>query len=152
MCNQPNTRHHNETTHYRLDAVVVGGGEKKGMDGKLVGREGIVVGNEGKVGIENGAVEVGRVGCVGFGNVDGNGGIEVGMVGRVGCGNVDGNGGIEVGMVGRVGCGKVDGNGGSPVVGIGIRCRDEAEQVLIIIVEERVTKQAMRKSLYDAIF
>ncbi|CAH8369074.1 unnamed protein product [Eruca vesicaria subsp. sativa] len=87
------------------------------MDGKLVGREGIVVGNEGKLGIENGAVEVGRVGC---GNVDGNGGIEVGRVGRVGFGNVDGNGGIEVGMVGRVGCGKVDGNGGSPVVGIGI--------------------------------
>ncbi|XP_048605901.1 uncharacterized protein LOC106358973 [Brassica napus] len=103
-----------------LDAAVVGGGEKKGMDGKLVGREGIVVGNEGKVGIENGEVEVGIVGRVGCGNVDGNGGIEVGMVGRVGCGNVDGNGGIEVGMVGRVGCGMVDGNGGSPVVGIGM--------------------------------
>ena len=89
------------------------------MDGKLVGGEGIVVGNEGKVGIEIGGIEVGILGRVGWGNVDGNGGIEVGMVGRVGCGNVDGNGGIEVGIVGRVGCGKVDGNGGNPV-GIGI--------------------------------
>ncbi|XP_020884777.1 uncharacterized protein LOC110229323 [Arabidopsis lyrata subsp. lyrata] len=86
-----------------LDVVVEGGGEKNGMDGRLVGREEIIVGNEGKVGI---------------------GGIAVGIVGRFGCGKVDGigNGDVTVGIVGRVGrdgCGKVDGNGGSPVVGIG---------------------------------
>ncbi|XP_010447218.1 PREDICTED: uncharacterized protein LOC104729890 [Camelina sativa] len=85
----------------RLD--VEGGGEKNGIDGRLVGREGITVGNEGNVGI---------------------GGITVGIVGRFGCGKDDGigNGGIAVGIVGRVGrdgCGNVDGNGGSPIVGIG---------------------------------
>ncbi|EFH45463.1 hypothetical protein ARALYDRAFT_491323, partial [Arabidopsis lyrata subsp. lyrata] len=133
-----------------LDVAAEGGGEKngmdgrlvgrEGMDGRLVGREGIVVGNEGKVG---------------------TGGIPVGIVGRFGCGKADGNGNgdIAVGIVGRVGkdgCGNVDGNGGSPIVGIGRfgicwRRRRDAEHVLIIIEEERLTKKAMRKSLYDAI-
>ncbi|CAN8268738.1 unnamed protein product [Cochlearia groenlandica] len=56
----------NKASHKVLEKVGFvkeGGGEKNGMDGKLVGRGGgIVVGNGGKFGIWNGGIEPGMVG------------------------------------------------------------------------------------------
>lgn len=97
--------------------MVEGGGEKKGMEGKVVG---MVLGMEGKLGSE----VAGSGGRVPFGKV-------VGMVGR------EGKDGI-VGKVGNVGIGGKGGN-----VGFGkVVCRRwRAAMPMSIMLENEIAKK-----------